>query len=107
MLPGQLDHFLELTAEMVEETANEPGVLAYQRFIGDDGTVYVVERYENSEAALAHLEAFRSRFAERFSSMVTRRRFIVYGTPSAELKGVLDGFGPVYLRPLGDLPYWP
>ena len=32
--PGQLDSFLELTAEMVEETAKEPGVLTYQRAIG-------------------------------------------------------------------------
>jgi len=33
--PGQLDSFLELTAEMVEETAKEPGVLTYQRFFSD------------------------------------------------------------------------
>lgn len=30
--PGQFDSFIELTREMVAETAAEPGVLAYQRF---------------------------------------------------------------------------
>jgi hypothetical protein len=33
--------------------------------------------------------------------MVDRRRFTVYGTPSEELKGMLDGFGATYLRLLG------
>ena len=29
--PGQLHNFMTLTAEMVDETAKEPGVLTYQR----------------------------------------------------------------------------
>ena len=106
--PGQLDNFVELTREMVEATAEEAGVLAYQRFVGDDGaTVHAVERYQSSAAAVAHLETFRERFAERFSRLATRRRFTVYGTASAELKSVLDGFGAIYLEPLADLAYWP
>jgi quinol monooxygenase YgiN len=44
--PGGLDNFIELTAQMVDETAKEPGVLAYQRFVSDDGqTVHAVEQY--------------------------------------------------------------
>jgi quinol monooxygenase YgiN len=100
ILPGQLDGFLELTAEMVKETAKEPGVLTYQRFVTADAQiVHAVERFESSDAALGHLRTFRDKFGERFSSVVTRRRFTVYGRPSAELKGVLDGFGAVYLQP--------
>src|SRR5947209_8411666 len=108
ILPGQLDSFLEFTAEMVNDTAKERGVLTHQRFVAADGqTVHVLERYESSDAALRHLRNFRDKFAKGFSSRVTRRRFTVYGMPSAELKAVLDGFGAVYLNPLGDLPYWP
>jgi len=83
-----------LTAEMVDETAKESGVLSYQRFISEDGIVcHAVERYESSDAATRHLQTFRDKFAEQFSSMVTRRRFTVYGSPDAELKTMLDGFG--------------
>ena len=54
--PGRLDEFETLTGEMVTSTQGESGVLAYQRFISDDRqTVHVHERYENSDAAMAHL----------------------------------------------------
>lgn len=106
--PDRLDSFVELTAEMVERTAAETGVLGYQRFVSEDrATVHAVERYETSEAALEHLTRFQEKFAKRFSGLVTRRRFTVYGTPSTARKVVLDTFGAVYLSPLGNLPYWP
>lgn len=57
--PGCLDEFEKLTGEMVAATRAESGVLAYQRFISaDQRTVYVHERYEDSNAAIAHLRAF-------------------------------------------------
>ena len=106
--PGRLDGFLELTAEMVDTTANEQAVLGYQRFVTVDGNiVHAIERYEHSDAALAHLKTFQEKFAGRFSSMVSRRRFTVYGVPSADLKKLLDSFGAIYLTRLGDLAYWP
>jgi quinol monooxygenase YgiN len=106
--PGRLDSFLVLTAEMVDETAKESGVLSYQRFVSEDGMIcHAVERYESSDAATRHLQTFRDKFAEQFSSMVTRRCFTVYGSPDAELKTMLDGFGATYLIPFGGLPYWP
>jgi len=67
-------------------------MLSYNRFVTAEQIVHAVERYESSVAALEHLRIFRDEFAERFSSMVTRRRFTVYGLPSAELKAALDGF---------------
>ena len=105
--PEQLDNFRTLTAEMVAVTRREPGVLSYQRFVSEDGTtVYACERYSDSGAAVAHLETFAKRFATRFSAMVERKTFTVFGDPSAELKAVLDRFNPMYLKPLGDLEYW-
>jgi quinol monooxygenase YgiN len=106
--PGRLDGFLELTAQMVDATANEQGVLGYQRFVTADGNVvHAIEQYEHSDAALAHLQTFQDKFAGRFSSMVSRRRFTLYGVPSPELKKLLDSFGASYLDRLGDLAYWP
>jgi quinol monooxygenase YgiN len=105
--PGQLDNFRTLTSEMVAVTRREPGVLSYQRFASEDGTiVHVYERYSDSGAAVAHLEAFAKRFAGRFSTMVERKTFTVFGDPSAELKGMLDRFDALYLKPFGDLEYW-
>ena len=54
--PGCLDDFTKLIGEMVSSAQAENGVLAYQRFISEDQqTVYVHERYEDSDAAAAHL----------------------------------------------------
>lgn len=104
---GELDNLCRLTGEMVEFARQESGVLSYQRFITPDGQfVHVYERYLNSTAAAAHLREFQARFAERFSRVVQRVRFWVYGNPSAELEALLDRFGASYLTPLGDLEYW-
>jgi len=100
--PGALDNFRALTAEMMESTRGEPGVLSYERFVSADGqVVHVYERYADSAAAVAHLRTFVRKFGGRFVGMVDRKRFTVYGTPSAELKGMLDEFGATYLEPFG------
>jgi quinol monooxygenase YgiN len=80
-----------LTGEMVEATREEPGTLSYERFVTDDGKfVHVYERYADSGAALVHLRKFGK----------------IFGDPSDELKGLLDGFGATYLRPFGNFKYW-
>jgi quinol monooxygenase YgiN len=105
--PGQLDNFRALTGEMVDSTRDESGVLSYQRFVSDDGdVVHAYERYADSAAALAHLRTFERKFGGRFLDMVDRRRFVVFGSPTDELRSVLDRFAAVYLRPFGDFPYW-
>jgi quinol monooxygenase YgiN len=105
--PGHLDNFRLLTEEMVAFTRHEPGALSYQRFISaDDMTIHVYERYINSAAALSHLQAFSRTYSERFSGMVERTRFVVFGYPNAELKAVLDTFNATYCKPFGDIEYW-
>jgi quinol monooxygenase YgiN len=97
---GQLDNFRRLTAEMVESSRREAGVLSYQRFVSEDGkSVYAYERYADSTAALAHLRAFENTFSRRFLDMVDRRQFTVFGNLTDELRMVLDRFGAAYLRP--------
>ena len=98
--PGELANFRELTSEMVESTKDELGVLIYERFVSDDGkVVYVYERYADSTAAVAHLQAFGKKYGERFVNMVDRKQFTVFGIPSNELRGILDRFGATYLGP--------
>lgn len=101
--PGKLGNFQALTREMVESTKTEPGVLLYERFIRDDGkVVYVYERYLDSSSAVLHLLAFRKKFSEQFMDMVERKRFMVFGVPSDELKAILDQFDATYNAPFGD-----
>ena len=93
----QLDDFQALTREMVEFTRTESGVLSYQRFASEDGKfVHGYERYADSAAALAHLRNFTTLFSERFSTLVDRSRFTVFGQPSHELQAVLDRFGAIH-----------
>jgi len=99
--PGQLDAFRAITSEMVESTKSEPGALIYERYIGNDGDiVHVIERYADPNAAVAHLTAFAVMYGERFSAMVDRKRFTVFGTPTVELREVLDPLGATYVAAL-------
>ncbi|MFM9888866.1 MAG: putative quinol monooxygenase [Burkholderiales bacterium] len=96
--PGQIDALRVLTREMIESTKRESGVLIYERFMSDDGqVVHLLERYVDSTAAAAHLVAFERQYGERFASMVDRKRFTVFGTPSVELMQILDRFGARYV----------
>jgi quinol monooxygenase YgiN len=104
--PGQLEPLRALTAEMIAAARIEPGTLSYERFASDDGqVVHARESYADSEAALAHLRVFTARFAARLASLIDRRRFLVFGDPSAELRKVLDGFGATYFAAFGDDGY--
>jgi quinol monooxygenase YgiN len=105
--PGCLDEFETLTGEMVASAQAEKGVLAYQRFISDDRqTIHVHERYENSDAAMAHLVKFAAVFGERHASLVERKRFVVFGALSNKLRALLDEYGATYHRPFGAFRYW-
>ena len=86
--PGVREAFRELTGAMAEATRGELGV-------------HVYERYVDSAAAVAHVRTFQRQFGDRFVGLVDRTRFTVYGTPSVELRGILDGFGATYMAPFG------
>ena len=100
--PGKLEPFRALTEEMVEATRGEVGALIYERFISEDGeAIWVYERYADSAAAVAHLRTFAKQFGESFTSMVIRRRFTVFGSPSDELRSILEGLDATYLARFG------
>jgi quinol monooxygenase YgiN len=99
---GCLDHVRALMSEMVEATREESGTLGYEWFLTEDGSAcHICERYADSGAAMEHLGNFGANFAERFLGCFAPTAFFVYGDPSDEVRGVLDGFGAVYLGTLG------
>ena len=104
--PGKLDEFTSLMGEMVESTSNEPGAVAYEWFVSDDGSqIHIYKRYADSDATLAHLGAFGENFAERFLGAVDPTGFTVYGSPSDALREGLAALGPTYLGPFGGFPH--
>jgi quinol monooxygenase YgiN len=101
--PGRETDFTVLMNEMVTATrANEAGTLNYEWSTSADGKVcHVFERYVDSAAVMTHLAAFAEKFAVKFLEVLKPTRFVVYGSPSQEVKGALAGYDPVYMRPVG------
>ena len=99
--PGRFEDFKTLVAEMVEATErNDVGTLNYEYTISDDRQVcHIYERYRNSAAVMTHVETFRAKFATRFMDVLKPMRFVIYGSPSAQVKDALAGLSPVYMAP--------
>ena len=99
---GQLDTFEELMGEMVQGTSAEPGTLAYEWYISEDGsTVHIFEKYASSEDTIAHVTGFLEKWAQRFTGAVDIAKIVVYGDPSPAAREILDGWGAIYLGPWG------
>jgi len=95
--PGALSAFLQLTQHMVERALSEPGALIYERSISTDATrIIVFERYSGANAAIEHLRSFTLLFGTRFSELVTRRTFIVFGDVTDDLKDLLSPLGATF-----------
>ena len=98
---GQMDKFKQVVAPLVVDTMKEPGALEYEYTASDDqSTVDIIERYSNSAAVVAHVtQTFGPKYSKPFLEIAKPERFVVYGTPNAEVKKTLEGFNPVYLTP--------
>lgn len=101
--PEQAGDFDGLLQDMVATTkSNETGALDYQWSVSADGkTCHLLERYADSAATLAHLAIFQERFMERFLTVLAPTRFVVYGSPSQEVRDALTPFNPSYMEPAG------
>ena len=101
--PGRFEDLETLITAMIEATQkNEAGTLNYEWAISDDRQVcHVYERFQDSAAAMAHLESFGANFAARFMELLKPTRLVVYGTPSVQMKDALTGLNPVYMAPFG------
>jgi quinol monooxygenase YgiN len=103
VVAGREDDLRGLKEEMINVTRDgEPGALNYEWHTSADGRLcHIYERYADSNAAMQHLASFGANFAERFLGVLKPKRFVVYGTPSAEVREALAGFAPVYMREAG------
>ena len=71
--------------------ANEPGTLQYDVFYNDDGTeCLVIERYRDSDAAMAHAANVGHLFPAIMATVTLVHGELV-GEPSAELRAGLAG----------------
>jgi len=97
----QMDQYKRLIQKLVAATEKEPGTLEYEYTVGDDQkTVDIFERYADSKTAASHVtETFGPNFSKEFLALFKPTRFVVYGTPSADLKKVLADFHPIYMTP--------
>jgi len=100
---GRKTEFTALMNEMINATrANEAGTLNYEWSTSADGAVcHIFERYVDSAAVMTHLGAFGEKFADRFLEVVKPVRFVVYGSPSHQVKAALAAYNPVYMQPVG------
>jgi quinol monooxygenase YgiN len=98
--PGALDDYAALARKIsADNQAAEPGQQVFEWFT-DGQDVHIYERYQDSAAALAHVQRFVANFASGFLSLCTPTRMSVYGEPSDDLKVALTDFNPRYLESL-------
>jgi quinol monooxygenase YgiN len=99
---GQLDALKELMDEMVAGTSQEPGALSYEWFISDDNaSVHIYEKYVDSAATVAHMQAFGEKWAGRFMGCLDVQRVTVYGDPDEMAQKAIAPMGGKQLATWG------
>jgi quinol monooxygenase YgiN len=82
-------------------TAKEAGSMEYEYEISPDKTTIVsVERFQNSAAALVHVNQTFPPFAKQFLAALKPVRFLVFGMPDAAVRKAIAGSHPVYMTPI-------
>ena len=89
---GKREEYLRLSAQAMELVrANEPGTLQYDLYFNDDQSeCVVIERYRDSEAAMAHAENLGDLFGAVLATVSVVHGELL-GEPSAELRAKLGG----------------
>ena len=101
---GQLETFKGLVAEMISFIKNEePGTLIYNWYISEanrKGTL--LERYENNQAAIKHVNDFVSgKYVDFLMSICTFESITILGYASNELKETLKDFTEDFRNHIG------
>ena len=101
VLPGQIDNFKQVATKVIAAVAQEPGTLMYEWSLRpDQKTFEAVELYQNSDAAVAHVKHVVSEFGKDLGQVQKGLQLVVYGSPNAQVKQVLEPFNPVYTTPI-------
>ena len=102
---GRRDEYLRLSEQALELVrANEPGTLAYDLYLnGDQSECMFVERYRDSDAAMAHAANVGHLFASVLETVSIVHGELL-GDPSPELRANLAGSDlPVLFTPYRSL----
>ena len=101
--PEDLGSISSLMNEMSRDFMdNERQTLNFEWSIDSTQTLlHLHERYEDSATALGHVKSVRSKYGERFISLISPLRVVVYGHPSEPLSKELQLLRPVVLKCLG------
>ncbi len=100
-LEGRREEYLRLTEQAnALVAANEPGTLQYDLFLNDDQSeCVIVERYRDSDAAIAHAENVGPLFGDVLATVEIVHGELL-GEPSPELRARLAGSDvPVLFTP--------
>jgi quinol monooxygenase YgiN len=91
-LEGKREEYMRLSAQALELVlANEPGTLQYDLYLNDDQSeCMVIERYRDSEAAMAHAANLGDLFGAVLATVSVVHGELL-GEPSAELRANLAG----------------
>lgn len=93
---SEIDAFSSFYHALVE--GNEPSTLAWQFYRGSDEKIYLIERYENSDAALQHVinispGGIQEKEFGDFSDHFVIENIAIHGKPSEELVASLLAVG--------------
>jgi len=90
--PGKREEYLRLSDQAVELVrAKEPGTLQYDLYLnGDRSECMFIERYRDSEAAIAHVANVGHLFAPVLATVSVVHGELL-GEPSADLRARLAG----------------
>ena len=91
-LEGKREEYLRLSEQASEIVrATEPGTLAYDLYLnGDQSECMFIERYRDSDAAMAHAANLGYLFADVLATVSVVHGELL-GEPSAELRAKLAG----------------
>src|SRR5215472_19139176 len=93
VLPGQMDNFKRVATKVIAAVAQEPGTLMYEWSLRPDQKTFdAVELYQNSDAAVAHVKHVVSEFGKDLGQVQKALQLVVYGSPDARAKQVLEPF---------------
>ncbi len=99
---GKQDAFKQKAAKYIEQVeAGEPGTLAYQWFLAEDGSrCLLYENFADSNALLAHLANVGPSLPDLLA-IAPITRFEVLGEASADARAALADFGTVHFPSIG------
>ena len=96
---GKIDEFKKKAAAFIERVeANEPDTLSFELFLSDDESkCYTTEKYEESEALMAHLGNIGDLLGPIFE-IAPLTGLMIFGSPSDELRQALAPLSPTFFE---------